>query len=155
MTRSRLLTLTMLWLAVAFASTLTEAASKRIHVTALVVQQAFIGDPAMPQIGDRLITSVELFDDHQTQVGTGGGVCTVVTIPPLDPREECLLTAAFAEGQISFGGLAPLAEVGAVARFGIMGGTDDFRKARGDAILVISAPDVIDVTLDLDLPVWP
>ena len=48
-------------------------------------------------------------------LGTGAGFCTVVSVPPEDTLEECLLTAIFAEGQIIFGGIAPLAEVGAVA----------------------------------------
>jgi hypothetical protein len=152
---TRLLTLVVLGMAIVLVSTLGEAKSKRIHMTAQVVEQTFIGDPANLQLGDRLITSVELFDDNHTKVGTGGGLCTIVTILPLDPREECLLTAAFAEGQIIFGGLAPLAEVGAVARFGILGGTDDFRKARGDARLVVTTAGIIDVTFDLDQPVCP
>jgi hypothetical protein len=49
----------------------------------------------------------------------------------------------------------PPGEVGAVARFGILGGTDDFRKARGDALLVVTTSGIIDVTFDLDQPVWP
>jgi hypothetical protein len=150
---TRLLTLVVL--AIALVSTLAEAKSQRIHMTAQVVQALSTGDPANLQLGDRLITSVDLFDDNHTKVGTGGGICTIVTIAPLEPREECLLTAALANGQIIFGGLAPLANVGAVARFGILGGTDDFRKVRGDAILVITAPELIDVTLELDLPVLP
>jgi hypothetical protein len=155
MTRPRLLTLVVLGMAVAVVSTLGEAKSKRIHVTAEVAQQTFIGDPASPQLGDRRITNVDLLDESDTKVGTGGGSCTIVSVPPRDTLEECLLTAAFAEGQIIFGGLAPLAEIGAVARFGILGGTDDFRKARGDVLLVVTTSGIIDVTFDLDRPAWP
>jgi transposase len=90
-----------------------------------------------------------------TKVGTGTGFCTIVNIPPLDTREECLLTAEFAEGQIIFGGVAPLAEIGAVARSGILGGTDDLRKARGDALLVVTTSGIIAVTVDLDQPARP
>jgi hypothetical protein len=153
MTRPRLLTLVVLGIAV--ASTLCEAKTKRIHVTAEVVQQAFTGDPANLQLGDRRINNVDLFDESHTKVGTGAGSCTIVSVPPLDTREQCLLTAEFTEGQIIFGGVAPLAEVGAVARFGILGGTDDFRKARGDALLVVTTSGIIDVTFDLDQPIWP
>ena len=98
---------------------------------------------------------MDLFDESHTKVGTGAGFCTIVSIPPLDTREACLLTAEFTEGQIMFGGVAPLAEIGAVARFGIVGGTDDFRQARGDALLVVTTSGIIDVTFDLDQPVWP
>jgi hypothetical protein len=150
MTRPRLLTLVVLGMAVAVASPRVEAKSKRIHVTAEVAQTTFLGGPASPQLGDRRITNVDLFDENHTRVGTGGASCTIVSIPPLDTLEECLLTAVFAEGQIMFGGMAPLAEVGAVARFGILGGTDDFRKARGDVRLVVTTNEIIDVTFDLD-----
>jgi hypothetical protein len=137
-------------LAIIIVSQKIEAKSKRIHVSAEVVQQAFIGDLDNPELGDRRITNVRLFDQDGTNVGTGAGFCTVVSAPPEDTLEECLLTAVFAEGQIIFGGVAPLAEVGAVAQFGILGGTDDFRKARGDAILVVTPSGVIDVSFDLD-----
>jgi hypothetical protein len=151
MTRPRLLTLVMLAMAIAAASTIGEATSKRIHVTAEVAQATFTGDPTSPQLGDRRITNVALFDESGTRVGTGGASCTIVSIPPLDTLEQCLLTAEFAEGQIIFGGLAPLAEIGAVAWFGILGGTDDFRKARGDATFVVTTSGIIDVVLDLDI----
>jgi hypothetical protein len=143
---TRLLTLVVLGLVL--VSTLAEAKSKRIYVTAEVVEQTFTGYPANLQIGDRLITSVELFDDNHTKVGTGVGVCTIVS--PSEKLQQCLLTAAFAEGHIIFGGLAPLPETGAVAQFGILGGTEDFRKARGEALLVITPTGDIDTTLDLE-----
>jgi hypothetical protein len=142
-------------LGIAIVSTLCEAKSERIHVTARVVQQIFTGDPTNPRLGDRLINYVELLDESGTKVGTGGAACTIVSEPPLDTLEQCLLTAVFAEGHIIFGGLASLPEVGAVARFGILGGTDDFRKARGDAILVVTTTGTIDVTFELDQPIWP
>jgi hypothetical protein len=47
--------------------------------------------------------------------------------------------------------MAPLAEVEALAQFGIWGGTDDFRKALGEAIAVVTAPDTSDVTLGLNI----
>jgi hypothetical protein len=148
---TRLLTLVVLCIAV--VSTLCEAKSKRIHVTAEVVQTTFTGNPAKPHIGDQLITSVELFDDNHTKVGTGVGVCTLVS--PSEMLQQCLNTAAFAEGHIIFGGLALLPTVGAAAKFGILGGTDDFSTARGEAILVITPEGDIDSTFDLDLPVLP
>jgi allene oxide cyclase-like protein len=146
MARPRLLTLVVLGLAV--ASTLCEAQTERIHVTAEVVQQTFTGDPANLQIGDRLITSVDLFDDTHTKVGTGVGVCTLVS--PSEGLQQCLLTAAFAEGHIIVGGLAPLPEAGAVAQLGILGGTEAFRTARGEARLVITPTGDIDGTFDLE-----
>jgi hypothetical protein len=148
MARPRLLTLVVLGIAV--ASTLCEAETTRIHVTARVAQQTFTGDLASPRLGDRLINNVELFDESGTKVGTGGAACTIVSEPPLDTLEECLLTAVFAKGQIILGGMAPLPEVGAVARFGILGGTEKFRNARGEALLVITPTADIDSTFDLE-----
>ena len=143
---TRLLTLVVL--GIALVSTVGEAKSKRLHVTAEVVEQTFTGDPADLQIGDRLITSVELFDYNHMKVGTGVGVCTLVS--PSERLQQCLNTAAFAEGHIMFGGLAPLPEAGAVAQFGILGGTEEFRKARGEAVLIITPTRDIDATIDLN-----
>jgi hypothetical protein len=146
MTGPRLVILVVLGLAL--VSTLAEAESKRIHVTAKVVEATFTGDPDHPKIGDQLITSVELFDKADEKVGTGVGVCTLVS--PSERLQQCLNTAAFAEGHIMFGGLAPLPEAGAVAQFGILGGTEEFRKARGEATLVITDTGDIDTTFDLE-----
>src|SRR4030095_16665322 len=105
---TRLLTLVALGLAL--VSTQVEARSKRIHVTAVVVEQTFTGDIANPAIGDRLISSAELFDKHDDKVGTGTGVCTVISVPETpsakDTVIQCLITAVFDQGQIIFGGAA-------------------------------------------------
>ena len=149
----RLLILVALGLAMAFAPTLSEATtSKRIHVIAKVVQQTFTGDLASPKLGDRIINNVELFDDTDTKVGAGAGVCTIVSIQksPPDTLVQCLLSAVFDKGQIVFGGLAPFPEAGAVGHFGILGGTDAFRKARGDATLVVLSNGDSDTILDLE-----
>ena len=71
------------------------------------------------------------------------------SIPPLDTLQECLLAVVFAKGQIILGGVASLAVVGASAKFGILGGTDNFRKARGEGVLVVTASGVVDTTLIL------
>src|SRR5262245_64215416 len=116
---TRLLTLVVL--ALALVSTQVEARPKRIHVTAKIVQQTFTGDIADPQLGDRLISSVTLFDKHDEteQVGTGTGVCTVASVQDLpdvkDTLFQCLLTATFDKGQIIFAGADPLPVVGIVA----------------------------------------
>jgi hypothetical protein len=148
MARPPLLTLVVLGMAV--ASPLCEAKTTRLHVTARVAQQTFTGDLASPRLGDRLITNVELFDESGTKVGTGGAACTIVSEPPLDTLEACLLTAVFAQGHIMLGGMASLPEVGAVARFGILGGTEEFRTARGEALLVITPTGDIDGTFELE-----
>lgn len=109
---TRLLTLVALALAMAFAPTPGEAASKRIHVIAKVAQQTFTGNLASPKLGDRIINNVELFDDSDTKVGAGAGVCTIVSIQksPPDTLVQYLLSAVF-DRQIIFGGSAPLKPV--------------------------------------------
>ena len=51
-----------------------------------------------------------------------------------------------------FRGLAPLPEAGAEVQFGILGGTEAFRKAHGEATLVITDTGDIDSTFDLESP---
>ena len=112
----RLVTLAVL--ALALVSTQAESRSKRIHVKAKIVQQTFTGDIADPQLGDRLISSVKLFDKHDEteQVGTGTGVCTIASVQDLpevkDTLFQCLLTATFDKGQIIFAGAVPFPAVG-------------------------------------------
>jgi hypothetical protein len=66
---TRLLTLVVLGIAI--VSTLAEAKSIRIHVTAEVVETTLIGDPDEPKIGDQTITSVVLFDKHLDEKSRG------------------------------------------------------------------------------------
>ena len=151
---TRLLTFIVLGLVMAFAPALGEAKLKRLHVTTEIVQQAFTGDFDHPKLGDQLISSVTL-SDKQAIVGTGAGVCTIVSVPqpPADGETllQCLLTAVFdKQGQLIFGGVAPLPQPGVVAQFGILGGTEDFRKARGEATLVVLSPTLQDATFDLE-----
>src|SRR5512132_273091 len=148
---TRLLALMTLALAIASAPAPGEAASQRIHVTAKVVQQTFTGNLASPKLGDRIISNVELFDDSDTKVGSGAGVCTIVSIQKTLPDSlvQCLSVVAFDRGQIIFGGLAAFPEAGAVGHFGILGGTDAFRKARGAATIVVLSNGQFDTILDL------
>jgi hypothetical protein len=100
MQRQRLLTLVVLGLAFAVVSTLCEATSKRLHVTAQIAPLTFTGGPDSPQLGDRSIGNADLFDERGARVGTAVSSCTIISVPPLDTRDECLLTAVLAEGQI-------------------------------------------------------
>ena len=146
---TRLLTLVVL--ALALVSTQAESRSKRIHVAAEIVQQEFTGDMAKPQLGDQLISSVKLRDKHNEEVGTGAGFCTVVSVPPLDTRVQCLLSATFEDdGQIIFGGVAPLPVPDSAATFAILGGTEKFRKARGEATLTVLSPNTQDAVFELE-----
>ena len=144
-------------LALALVSTQAESRSKRIQVTAVIVGQTFTGDIAKPAVGDRLISTVELFDKHDEKepVGTGAGVCTIVSVPehpnPNDTFLQCFLTATFdKKGQIIFGGTAPFPRPGIVGRFGILGGTDDFRKARGEAELTVISETLEKAVFELE-----
>ena len=144
--------LTLVVLGIALVSTLAEAISIRLHVTGEIVKVTVIGDPEHPKIGDRTITTVLLFDKHHMQVGTGAGVCTIFSVPPQDTLLQCLLTAVFDDkGQIMFGGVVPPPTIGAVGRFGILGGTEEFRTARGEVTLVVLDDDTQDATFDIEI----
>jgi hypothetical protein len=150
---TRLMTLGVL--ALTLVSIQVEARSKRIHVTAKIEQTTFIGDPDEPKIGDQRIASVALFDPDKDEkpVGTGTGMCTFVSVPTSDEEGlvQCFITASFPKkGQIIFGGTAPLPNIGAVGHFGIFGGTDDFRKARGEATLTVLSPETQDAVFDIE-----
>jgi hypothetical protein len=150
---TRLVTLGVL--ALTLVSTQAEARSKRIHVTAKIEQTTLIGDPDEPKVGDQRITSVALFDldKDENPVGTGTGICTLVSVPTSDEDGlvQCFITASFTKkGQIIFGGTAPLPNIGAVGHFGIFGGTDDFRKARGEAMLTVLSLDTQDAVFDIE-----
>jgi hypothetical protein len=142
--------LTLVVLGIGLVSTLAEAKSIRLHVTAEIVKVTVIGDPKHPKIGDQTITSVELFEEGDKKVGAGAGVCTIFSVQPQDTLSQCLITAVFDDkGQIMFGGIVSPPDIGAVGRFGILGGTDDFRTARGEVTLVVLTPDTQDATFDI------
>jgi hypothetical protein len=46
--------------------------------------------------------------------------------------------------------VAQFPEIGAVGRFGILGGTEEFRKARGEATLVVISPTLQEATFDIE-----
>jgi hypothetical protein len=147
---TRLLTLVVL--GIGLVSTLAEAKSIRLHVSAEIVKITVIGDPEHPKIGDQTITSVELFKEGDKKVGAGAGVCTILSVPPQDTLSQCLITAVFDDkGQIMFGGIVSPPDIGAVGRFGILGGTDDFRTARGEVTLIVLTPDTQDATFDIEI----
>jgi hypothetical protein len=149
MARLRLLTLVVLGLAV--ASPLADAGSQRIQVTAKIVEATFIGDPKNPKLGDRSIDSVVMCDEHDTEVGTGTRICTIISLPPQDTRFPCFLPSVFAQkGQSMFGGIVPPPDIGAVGHFGMSGGTGDFRTARGDVRRVVITPDLQDATFAIE-----
>ena len=149
--------LTLAVLALTLISTQAESRSKRIHVTAVIVEQTFTGVIANPAVGDRLISIAELFDKHdeKDQVGTGAGVCTIVSAPEPpnldDTFLQCLITATFdKKGQIIFGATVPFPQPGLVGHFGILGGTDDFRKAHGEAVLTVITDKLQDAVFELE-----
>ena len=125
------------------------AGSSSVHITARVVDRAFSGDPTAPQLGDRVVVDLDLFTGTATTAGTGVAACAIVSVPPRDTREECLQTLTFPAGNLVLAGVFPLPPaVGAVARVSVAGGTGDFKKDRGEADFVVTAPDVFDIRID-------
>jgi hypothetical protein len=64
------------------AAAMTNDHGKVIHLTAVVAQQIFIGDPNNPQLGNQFILNGDLFDDSNVKVGHVASSCTVVSVPP-------------------------------------------------------------------------
>jgi hypothetical protein len=121
------------------------------HITARVVDRAFSGDPAAPQLGDRVVVDLALSSEAGAKVGTGVAACTIVSVPPRETLEECLQTLTFPNGNVVLAGVFPLPPaVGAVARVSVAGGTGDFKKDRGEADFVVTAPDVFDIRIHLE-----
>lgn len=127
----------------------TNDGGKVIHHTAVIAQQIFIADPNNPQLGDRFIVNVDLFDDSKAKVGHSGSSCTVVSVPPRDTEVQCLADIVLAQGKITFGGLAPFPPTTTPVRFSVLGGTGDFRKARGTFVVFAVTPNTFDGTLHL------
>jgi hypothetical protein len=119
-----------------------------MHLTARVADRAFSGDPAAPQLGDRVVVDLDLTNAAQATVGTGVAACTIVSVPPRDLLEECLQTLTLTGGDIILAGVFPLPPaVGAVAHVSVAGGTGAFANVHGQADFVVTAPDVFDIRI--------
>ena len=146
---TRLLTLAAL--GIALVSTLAEAQSTSIHVTAKIVEATFIGNSHNSKIGDRTVNRVVMFDDQDMEVGTGVGICAILGVPPQDTLLQCLLSSVFEEkGQIIFAGVLPPPDIYAIGHLGILGGTGDFSTARGGVTLVVLTRDTQDATFNIE-----
>ena len=122
---------------------------KAIHLTALIVQQAYTGDLNNPQLGDRYVVNLDVFDDSSAKVGHSASSCTVVGVPPRATEVACLGDTVLDQGRITVGGVAPFPPTTTPVRFSVLGGTDDFRKARGDFTVFAVPPDKLDGTFHL------
>jgi allene oxide cyclase-like protein len=123
--------------------------ARTIHLAAHIIQQAFTGDPNNPQLGDRLVVSGDVFNDSKAKVGRTAFSCSVVSVPPRETEAECLGDIVLPQGKITVGGLVPFPPSAAPARFAVLGGTDDFLKARGDFVTTTTSPDTAHGTLHL------
>ena len=131
------------------AGAMTNDRGKVIHLTAVIAQQIFIGDPNNPQLGNQFILNGDLFDDSNAKVGHVASSCTVVSVPPRATEAMCLSDTVLAEGKITVGGVAPFPPTATPVRFSILGGTDEFRKARGDFVVFAVSPNTLDGTFHM------
>lgn len=131
------------------AAAVTNDRGKVIHLTAVIAQQVFTGDPNNPQLGNPFILNGDLFDDSNAKVGHVSTSCTVVSVPPRATEAMCLSDTVLAEGKITVGGVAPFPPSATPVRFSILGGTDEFRKARGDFVVFAVSPNRLDGTFHL------
>jgi hypothetical protein len=131
------------------APAMTDDGGKIIHLTAVIAQQTFVGDLNNPKLGDQFILNGDLFDDSNAKVGHAVSSCTVVSVPPRATEVACLSDTVLAQGKITLGGAAPFPPPATPVRFSILGGTDDFRKARGDFVVFPVPPNKLDGTFHL------
>ena len=102
--------------------------------------------PAPDSVGDQDVFNGKLFVGSK-QVGTDGGVCTLVELPSI---YHCNATDWFDEGQltIQFVGDFSSTEPG---HFAITGGTGAYRGASGE-VKYVAKPDGADVTFRFSTP---
>jgi len=97
----------------------------------------------------RKSTNGDLFDDSNAKVGHVASSCTVVSVPPRATEVACLSDTVLAQGKITVGGVAPFPPTATPVRFSVLGGTDEFRKARGDFVVFAVPPNRLDGTFHL------
>ena len=108
-----------------------------IHLVERVHEVAFDdGGPPGPSLGDRLVFSADIFDQHGRLAGRDGADCVVVRNEPGAPPTEqqvveCMVSVDLADGQLTFQGLAQ----GLDNTFALTGGTGAYRTAQGEAFV--------------------
>lgn len=65
----------------------------------------------------------------------------MVSVPPRVTEVTCLSDSVLAEGKITVGGVAPFPPTATPVQFSVLGGTDEFRKARGDFVVFAVSPN--------------
>jgi hypothetical protein len=108
-----------------------------LRLTSQEIQSTFLDlGPTGPSLGDELVFSEALFR-RGNEVGTSGGVCTVVqAMAPYDVLTyQCLVTLSLNRGQITLQGLIEMQGEDDPGPFtlAITGGTGQFRGASGVA----------------------
>jgi len=117
-----------------------------LHLTAVIDQQAFIGDPTHPQLGNQFILNGDLFDDSNAKVGEVASSCTVVSVPPRATEVNCLSDTVLAEGKITVGGVAAFPPSATPVHFSVLGGTGKFREAAGEFVVFGVPPNRLEGT---------
>jgi hypothetical protein len=106
-------------------------------------------DPELsPSRGDQIVFEDTLLRGG-TQVGAGGGTCTVTTVVPSDPPIllSCQVTYQLPDGQVAAQGRASNAPVKTLA---IVGGTGRYVGAAGELTLTENGDGTGSLVLDLD-----
>jgi hypothetical protein len=150
MKRPRVLIPMVIGIALVCMTTFSEAQSKIIQVTATDGDITFLGTPTQTTLGDSNLGNFKLTDTNGNPAGTLAVHCTIVSVPPRDHREQCLLTANLSDGQILFGGFVPLPAPGVSAEFGILGGTGQFNKVQGVVFGFVNPAGPLEFTFALD-----
>ena len=125
------LTIGLLTAAAASRSSASDSSSRTIKFdVAFHDVEVDLGEPG-PSVGDERIFADSLLDANGREVGHDAGVCTFTSLTP--PEAACHITFLLPKGQIAtqFLNAPPPRKVAA-----IVGGTDTYRRARGEAVIV-------------------
>ncbi|MEV6318873.1 hypothetical protein [Streptomyces sp. NPDC051776] len=108
-----------------------------------------VGVPG-PSQGDEFVTSADLYRGS-TKIGTQGGVCTLTRTAPNDEfDEQCVNTLTLPGGQLTVQGLISVTSAGpGDIDLAITGGTELYRRARGDVHAVLLNPTDTQLTIRL------
>jgi hypothetical protein len=102
----------------------------RLHERASAERLVGAVTNSRPAQGDQYIFASDLFAPSGAKVGTGAGVCTVVSAAA-SPQALCQVTRTLAQGQVVTTGVTPFGPQKPSFTTAIVGGTGKYRGTKG------------------------
>jgi hypothetical protein len=107
----------------------------RLHEKATAERLIGAVTNSRPAQGDQYIFASELFAPSGAKVGTGAGVCTVVSAVA-SPQALCQVTRILAQGQVVTTGVTPFGPQKPSFTSAIVGGTGKYRGSKGTETVI-------------------